>query len=151
MEIKKILWPTDFSRRAEKALPQVKSLTEKYDAEIHVLYVIEDTAHHEPWYGVFDKEHAEQLMERAQKSANERLEQICSKYLEGCPMYIRHVDIGDPARKILEFIDKESVDMVVMASRGDKGDFPFGSVAEKVVKNSPVPVVTVPITEEEKA
>ena len=148
MEIKKILWPTDFSRSAEKALPHVKSLTQKYDAEIHVLYVIEDTAHHEPWYGVFDREHVDKLVERAQKSANERLEQICSKYLEGCPMYIRHIAMGDPARTILDFIQKESMDMVVMATRGSKGDFPFGSVAEKVVRNSTVPVVTVPIAEE---
>jgi len=149
MEIKKILWPTDFSRSAEKALPHVKSLTQKYGAEIHVLYVIEDTAHHEPWYGVFEKDHVEKLIDRAQKSANERLEQICSKYLEGCPMYIRHVGIGDPARKILDFIQTESVDMVVMATRGTKGDFPFGSVTEKVVKHSPVPVVSIPIREDE--
>ena len=47
MDIKKILWPTDFSNIAEKALPHVKSLTEKYGAEVHVLYVIEDTAHHD--------------------------------------------------------------------------------------------------------
>jgi nucleotide-binding universal stress UspA family protein len=49
MDVKKILWPTDFSSIAEKALPHVKSLTEKYGAEIHVLYVIEDLAHHDGW------------------------------------------------------------------------------------------------------
>ncbi|MEE9495794.1 MAG: universal stress protein, partial [Desulfobacterales bacterium] len=53
MEVKKILWPTDFSNSAEKALPYVTSLTQKYQAEIHVLYVIEDIAHHESWYGDF--------------------------------------------------------------------------------------------------
>jgi len=53
MEFKKILCPTDFSRNAQKALPHVKSLTKKYNAEIHVLYVIEDIANHEPWYGEF--------------------------------------------------------------------------------------------------
>ena len=55
MGVKKILWPTDFSRISEKALPYVKSLTEKYDAEIHILYVIEDTAHHDGWYGAFEE------------------------------------------------------------------------------------------------
>ena len=44
MEVKKLLWPTDFSGSAEKALPFVQSLTEKYGTEIHVLYVIEDIA-----------------------------------------------------------------------------------------------------------
>lgn len=148
MEIQKILWPTDFSRSAEKALPTVKSLTERYKAEIHVLYVIEDTARHEPWYGEFDEERVQQLLERAKKTAAQRLEQICNKYLEGCPMYIRHVDIGDPAQRILSFIDSASMDMVVMATRGDESHFPFGSVTEKVVKNATIPVVTVPIPDE---
>jgi nucleotide-binding universal stress UspA family protein len=39
MEIKKILWPTDFSENAAMALPLVTSLTQKYGAEIHILYV----------------------------------------------------------------------------------------------------------------
>jgi nucleotide-binding universal stress UspA family protein len=53
--------------------------------------------------------------------------------------------IGDPAQEILKLIDKEKVDMVVMATTGHKGHFRFGSVAEKVVKNSKVPVVTIPV------
>jgi len=47
MEVNKVLWPTDFSSSAEKALPYVTDLTQKYGAEIHVLYVIEDIAHHQ--------------------------------------------------------------------------------------------------------
>ena len=72
------------------------------------------------------------------------MDQICSKYLDGCPLYIKHVAIGDPAEEILRLIDEESVDTVVMATRGRKSVFDFGSVAEKVVKNASVPVVTVP-------
>lgn len=152
MEIKKILWPTDFSNAAEKALPQVKSLTEKYQAEIHVLYVIEDMAHHAPWYGEFDADHAEEVSKKTMRAANKHLEQICAKYMEGCPLYIKHIASGDPAQEILSFIEKEEIDMVIMATRGKKANFPFGSVTEKVVKNSPVPVISVPVkTEEEKA
>jgi nucleotide-binding universal stress UspA family protein len=132
MDIKKVLWPTDFSSSAEKALPLVTSLTQLYQAEIHVMYVIEDIAHHEPWYGEFDKTHTEKLMERARTSANERLDQICSKYLAGCTFYVRHVFVGDPAHEILTFMDKEKVDLVVMASRGQRGHFHFGSVEMKV-------------------
>lgn len=150
MDVKKILWPTDFSQNAEVALPQVKSLTEKYGAEIHVLYVIEDTAHHEPWYGVFDEEHVQKLTDHARKTAEERLEHICSKYLEGCPLYIRHVALGDPAEEILAFVDREKMDLVVMATRGQKPSFPFGSVTGKVVKHSPVPVTTVPVPKKEE-
>ena len=146
MEIKRILWPTDFSGNAEKAIPYVESLTRQYDAEIHVLYVIQDIAHHASWYGEFGKSHINELMEWAHKSAERRLNQICEKYLEGCHLYIRHIAIGDPAEEILKLIETEKIDMVVMASHGEKGKYRFGSVTEKVLKNSPVPVTAVPIT-----
>ncbi len=148
MEVKKVLWPTDFSSNAEKALPYVTDLTQKYGAEIHVLYVIEDIAHHESWYGDFDRSRVDKLMEWAEKSATKRLEQVCEKYLNSCPLYVKHIAIGDPAQEILKLIDKEKVDLVVMASHGEKGYFRFGSVTEKVLKNSPVPVTTIPIEPE---
>ena len=144
MDVKKILWPTDFSKISEIALPHVKSLTEKYDAEIHVLYVIEDTAHHDGWYGAFDEKRVKELMEHANKTASNRLGQICEKYLEGCPLYVKHVAVGDPANEILNLIAKGKMDLVVMASHGEKGNFRFGSVAEKVLKNSSVPVTIIP-------
>jgi len=87
----------------------------------------------------------DKLMEWADKSANKRLEQVCEKYLDGCPLYIKHVSVGDPAQEILKLIDSEKVDMVVMASNGEKGHYRFGSVTEKVVKNAPIPVTTIPI------
>jgi nucleotide-binding universal stress UspA family protein len=145
MEVNKILWPTDFSSIAEKALPHVKSLTERYGAEIHVLYVIEDVAHHDGWYGAFEKKRVQELMEHAGKTATKRLSQICEKYLDGCPLYIKHVAVGDPAQEILKLINAEKVDIVVMASHGEKGHFRFGSVTEKVLKNSPVPVTIIPV------
>ena len=145
MEIKKVLWPTDFSSSAEKALPFITSLTQQYQAEIHVLYVIEDLAHHESWYGEFDKNHIEKLMDWADKSAHKRLDQICDKYLSGCPLYIKHIAVGDPAQEILKCIEKEEIDMVVMASKGHGGKFDFGSVTEKVLKNSSVPVTSIPV------
>jgi nucleotide-binding universal stress UspA family protein len=145
MEVKKILWPTDFSSIAEKALPHVTSLTERYGAEIHVLYVIEDVAHHDGWYGAFEAKRVQELMEHAGKTATKRLGQICEKYLDGCPLYIKHVAVGDPAQEILKLIDAEKVDIVVMASHGAKGHFRFGSVTEKVLKSSAVPVTIIPV------
>jgi nucleotide-binding universal stress UspA family protein len=145
MEVNKVLWPTDFSSSAEKALPYVTDLTQKYQAEIHVLYVIEDIAHHESWYGDFDPAGVDNLMARANEMAQKRLGQVCEKYLDGCPLYIKHVAIGDPAQEILKLIDEEGVDLVVMASQGQMGNFRFGSVTEKVLKNSKVPVTTIPI------
>ncbi len=144
MEIKKILWPTDFSSNAGNALDYVVSLVERYGAEIHVLYVIEDLAHHPDWYGAFNETRVEKVTDHMMQNAEKRIDQICTKYLNSCPLYIRHVAIGDPAIEILKLVETEKMDMVIMASQGGKGQFPFGSVTEKVVKNAPVPVVTIP-------
>lgn len=144
MKVEKILWPTDLSGSAEHALDYVRSLTEKYQAEIHVLYVIVDLAHHESWYGELEKEHIDRVLKWEHEKASERLERICTEQLEGCPLYIRHVAVGNPAEEILKLVDQEKIDLVVMTTQGASSRFGFGSVADKVVKNAPVPVVTIP-------
>jgi len=143
MEIKKILYTTDFSKNAEHALPYVTSLSEKYNAEVHILYVGEDLSHHNAWYGEFEDTHIPKIREWEEKNANKRLEDICYKHLQGCPRFIKHIVVGDPAKEILKFIDYEKIDLVVMATHGMKGHFPFGSVTEKVVKNTKAPVLTI--------
>lgn len=148
MEVKKILWPTDFSPNAEKALEYVTSLSEKYHTEVHVLYVIQELAQHAPWYGDFDRSHFDKIQEWEKKTARKRLDEICEKYLQGCPLYIKHIASGDPAQEILKLIKQEGINMVVMASHGARAHFRFGGVAEKVLKYSPAPVVLVPIEPE---
>jgi nucleotide-binding universal stress UspA family protein len=145
MEIKKILWPTDFSGNAEKALPYVQSLTRQYTARVHVLHVIQEVAHPESWYESFGAPHIQELIKLSENAARKRMDQICRQYMEGCPLYARHIAVGDPAREILNFIHEKKMDLVVMATRGEKGHFQFGSVCEKVMKNSPVPVTAIPI------
>jgi nucleotide-binding universal stress UspA family protein len=145
MEIKRILWPTDLSGNAEKALSHVDSLSQKYQAEIHILYVIEELGVHEPWYGAFEPNHIQKIHEWEEKKARERLDKVCEEYLMGCPLYIKHVSVGDPAEEILRLVSEENIDMVVMATRGRKGKFSFGSVTERVVKNAPITVVTIPV------
>ena len=145
--IKKILWPTDFSRNAQIALNYVNSLAQKYKAEVHVLHVVEDIAHHEAWYGEFDQAHIQRMMKWEEETGRKRLDQICEKYLESCPLFIKHIAVGDPAQEILKTIEMAKIDTVIMPTRGHRGVFPFGSVAEKVVKSAKVPVITIPVTE----
>lgn len=151
MEIRRVLWPTDLSENAQAALPYVTSLSEKFQTEVHVLYVIEELALHESWYGEFDDSHIKKIHAWEEEKAKKRLNKICEDYLVGCPLYIKHVAIGDPAQEILRLIDQEEIDMVIMASKGRKGRFQFGGVAEKIVKNSPVTVVTIPIKHRDQA
>jgi nucleotide-binding universal stress UspA family protein len=145
MKIEHILWPTDFSETSEVALSHVRRLSEDHDAEVHVLHVMEDIIHHEGWYGVFSEDHMKQLMEKAEKRAWERLDQICVRYLDGCRLFHKHVAVGDPASEILKFIENQPVDIVVMATRGERETFDLGSVTERVVRRSRVPVTTIPL------
>ena len=71
------------------------------------------------------------------------MDAVCSEHLEGCPSYVRHIAVGDPAREILKKVEKEKIDMIVISAQGAKAHFRLGSVAEKVIKHAPVPVVTI--------
>ena len=102
MEVKRILWPTDLSGRAKHALAYVRSLTEKYGAEIHVLYVITDIGHHRGLYGNFEQAHIDRIYAWEKEKASERLDKICSQELEGCPLYVKHIAVGDPAQGIIK-------------------------------------------------
>ena len=145
MKIEKILWPTDLSDNAAQALPIVTSLSEMYQAEVHVLYVLEAVGNFGAWYGDFDQSEVQKLQIIEKERAESRLEEICQGSLQGCPLYIRHTAIGDPASEILKLVDKEKPDLVIMATRGRQGHFQFGSVSERVVKHSEVPVLTIPV------
>jgi nucleotide-binding universal stress UspA family protein len=145
MEIKRILWPTDFSENASRALPLVTSLSQQYGAEIHILYVMKDYPEFGAHYGDFDPQEKETMHAMEKEMAEKRLTEICDKFLNECPLYIRHIAVGEPAQVILDFVTKETIDLVVLASRGSESHFDFGSVADRVIKCTTVPVVIVPV------
>jgi nucleotide-binding universal stress UspA family protein len=84
-----------------------------------------------------------QAMER--EMAERRLTEICDKFLNECPLYIRHIAVGDPAEVIMDFVAKERIDLVVLASRGNESHFDFAHITDRVIKCTTVPVVTVPV------
>ena len=145
MEISRILWPTDFSENAGKALSLVTQLSQKFGAEIHILYVMKDYPAFGASYGQFDPDELKKMQEWEKQTADSRLGEICEKFLNECPLYIRHIAVGEPAKEILKVIAKEKIDLVVMANRGSEGHFNFGSVSERVLKCTTVPLVTVPV------
>jgi nucleotide-binding universal stress UspA family protein len=145
MEIKRILWPTDFSENAAKALPCVTLFSEMFQCEVHVLYVLKKYGEWGAAYGDFRRSDYEKMYEWERKTAEDRLDEICEKFLDTCPLYIRHISVGDPAREILKVIDKENIDMVIMASQGSESHFNFGSVADKIIKATAVPITLIPI------
>jgi nucleotide-binding universal stress UspA family protein len=146
MELRKILWATDLSANSEKALPFVESLSAKYQTEVHVLYVLEETGYFGSWYGEFDRSELDKMQQMERDKAEKRLDEICTSHLNSCPLYIRHTAIGDPSSEILKLIDNEKPDLVVITTKGRRDRFEFGSVAERVVKHSPYPVLTIPVS-----
>jgi nucleotide-binding universal stress UspA family protein len=81
----------------------------------------------------------------AMEAAENFMDTVCEQQMKGCPNFERRILSGDPAAEILKTIDSEAIDLVVMGTHGYKGleQAIFGSVARKVVKNSPVPVLTI--------
>ena len=138
----KILFPCDFSRNSSKILPYVLSIAEKYNSQVYILYV--DELHE--WGGHFIPHPSiDTLQKEALKAAEKAMDKICEEQLESCPNFQRKIVSGEPATEILKLIESEDIDMVVMGTHGRKGmeHAIFGSVAENVVKKSPVPVLVV--------
>ena len=145
MEIKKILWPTDLSENAATALPLVTSLSQKYGAEIHILYVLKVYPAFGASYGDSDPADLEKMRQWEQETAQNRLDEICERFLNECPLYIRHIGVGEPAKEILKLIKDEAIDMVIMASQGSEAHFDFGSVADRVIKCTSIPTLIIPV------
>jgi nucleotide-binding universal stress UspA family protein len=145
MSFDQILWPTDFSENAAKALPTVSLMAEKFGATIHILYVMRDYPAFGASYGEHNPEDYEKMKKWEKEMAEKRLDELCQNFLNSCPLFIKHIAVGDPAKEILKSIQKENIGLVVMTSRGSENHFDFGSVADKVVKCTTVPILTIPV------
>jgi len=142
-EIRKVLFPTDFSQGADEVLSFAVSVAEKYCAEIDVLHVVHQIADMTNFYVPhmsFDVIEAE--MEDA---ARTNLEKMCRDKLEGKVAYSICIRKGIPYREIISASEERDSDIIVMGTHGYTAidHVLFGSTAEKVVRNSKVPVLTV--------
>jgi nucleotide-binding universal stress UspA family protein len=135
----RILVPTDGSDAAGYANRRAIDLAARYDAQIHALFVTDTSG-----YVAFDSvrgsgstavanagEEAVAAVERAAKDADIDV--------------ITAVVEGVPHRAILDYVEANGIDLVVMGTHGRSGlgRYLLGSVTERVVRSSPVPVLTV--------
>ncbi len=144
VEIKKILFPCDLTINASKILPYVLSVSEKYDSMVYLLHVVKDLS---KWYsGLYDfRSSMDMYQKEALKRAERCMDRLCEEQLQSCPNFQKRRVSGDPATEILKTIDSEGINLVIMGTHGRKGldHMIFGSVAENVVKKSPVPVLVI--------
>ena len=143
VKIEKILFTTELRDYSLKILPYVTSMSEKYNSIIYLLHVIEDLS---KWGGFYIPHISLDIYQKEAIEAAEKLmDKVCRQHMQGCHNFQRRILSGNPATEILKTIDSEAIDLVVMGTHGPKGleHAIFGSVAEKVVKNSAVPVLTI--------
>lgn len=139
----KIVHPTDFSVEAEAAEQEAVRLARRLNAELVLVHVATET----PLYGeqVFAMPDVKRIYEAQARWAEERLaERAAALTREGVPTRWRrrvgvvHAEIGTVARE-------EAADYIVIGTHGRGGldRVMLGSVAERVVRTAPCPVITV--------
>lgn len=151
IEIKNILFPIDLSPASPKLVPYVKSIAEKYESEINMLFVARNLKY---FADMYVPDPAIMTLEREViQGAAKRLEEFKNKYFEGLKDVRTSVVHGDPAGEILEYINNNPVDLVIMGTHGRKGldKIVFGSVADRIVKSSLVPVLLINPYKNDKA
>ena len=127
-----ILVPTDGSAVAERAGEYGCSLAERFDAVLHAVHVDEEPT----LIGSDDEPSGESAVDAIAELATERDVDVTTAVRDGD---------DSVHREILDHADASDADAIVMGTHGRSGAqrLIIGSVAEKVVRRSPVPVVTV--------
>ncbi len=143
MEIKRILFPTDFSDGALNALPYALDMAKSYGAKLYLLHVIYDIATasglHIPHISV------DEMYKELDASARKELEKFGLEQRRVLKDVEHTVIRGVPYEEILKFAQEKNIDLIVMGTHGRKGidRVLFGSTAERVVRNASCPVLTV--------
>ena len=142
-EFWKILFPTDLSEVSPKIAPWVLDFAERYDAEVHLLFVARNLEYlsgvYVPVVSISNLE-AEVI-----KGAEAKMDEFSNAYFKGYRAMKTKVVLGDGAEEILKYGETEKIDLIIIGTHGRKGidRILFGSVAEKVIKMSSVPVLSI--------
>jgi len=143
---KKILIATDGSEPNKKAIVYGIEIAKLTEAELHTIYVVDMKG-----YGCgpescvsteLSPERLKMILRRQGDDATKYVEYLAKK--EGLETE-RWIVEGNPAEEILRLAEGLSVDLIVMGTLGMSGieKFLLGSVADKVIRNSRIPVLTV--------
>jgi nucleotide-binding universal stress UspA family protein len=145
--ITRILVPVDFSSGAREAVRYARFLAEPFGAQLDLLHVWEPSPYITPseiiWLS--SSEDQDEFATRMRRDLTEKLETFAKEELgssEGLGMY---VEAGYPSHSILEWLESKSYDLAVLGTHGRTGlpHLLMGSVAERIVRTAPCPVLTV--------
>ncbi|WP_058827109.1 universal stress protein [Haloferax sp. Q22] len=136
-----ILLPVDGSPAAEQAIPHVFDLAERYDATVHVLFVVNTTRDNA---GIIGGTVLETLEQEGRRVVDEVVERGESRGIKT----VGAVRRGAPHETILDYAAEHGAEVIAMATHGRTGveRVLLGSVTERVVRTASVPVLTVRAT-----
>lgn len=146
---KKILVPLDGSELAECVLSHVKNLSSPNELpEIILFRVCEPPVILADFPAILQEDWDDHV-----KKETEHMNQQCSLYLNVVEQKLKQsglsvttqTALGRPAEQIIEYAEKNKVDVILMATHGRSGisRWAYGSVADKVLRSSPVPVMVI--------
>jgi nucleotide-binding universal stress UspA family protein len=140
-----ILLPTDGNDGIAAAANHAETIADRFDATVHVLSVVDTRNRFESPTGGLS---VEAWTDAERDRAEHAVEDAVALLRDDLPVETATVE-GVPKATILDYVEDERMDMVVMGTHGRTGldHYLIGSVAEKVVRRSPVPVVTVRLTD----
>ena len=142
--LKQVLVPTDFSETSDSALRYAKAFAGAFGGTLHVVHVIEEP-YGQPWaveaYGFS----LSALQDEWIKDAQGRLASILTEEERKTLKAVTTTVLGHPVMEILRYAKENAIDLIVMGThgRGPLGHVVLGSVAERVVRKAPCPVLTV--------
>lgn len=146
LKIRRILFPTDFSRCAETAQTHAVLWARAHGAELHVIHarVYAEEQGHDP--SQFFPADPDELHVKLEENAQAELEGMRRRISEeGVPVVLAQPRGIASAPTILEYADEHDIDLIALGTHGRRGlrRLVLGSVATEVVRHATCPVLTV--------
>ena len=147
--IKKILCPVDFFPASDAAVSHAAALAGNYEASIHLLHVITPVAVGTYEYAIDTAE----LMKSMEERSTDELKKLAAKVKEASISCEFQICVGDVYDEIKRAIEVARPEIVVMGTHGRRGveRWFIGSTTEKLLRHSPVPLITISAAGEKPA
>lgn len=144
IQLRRILIPTDFSEFSQHAMKYACEFSKRFSAELHVLNVVENIYPIVAEPGMAMPSAGEFLVDLLNSSERAIQSLPDSGWINGGAV-VREVRTGTPFLEIIRYAKEKEIDLIVIGTHGRSGlvQVLMGSVAEKVVRKSPCPVLTV--------